>query len=54
MGIETFIIPVVVENTSIVSVDHVLFNEKYNGNRYDITNSTFLYLDGGHKIKYGL
>lgn len=57
-GIETFIIPTQVMDNAPVSIDHVLLNNSINGQyigaRYDFNNTTFLYLDNGHKSKYGL
>lgn len=59
-GIETFILPTAYMNESAVSVDHVLFNitgnynNQYNGSIFFVNNSTFLYLDNGHRQKYGL
>lgn len=56
IGLETFIIPIFKTQKSITSIDHVLLNEtnQYNGNIYTINSTTFLYLDNGHRQKYGL
>lgn len=56
-GLETFIVSHNLSNNSIVSVDHVLFNttgNQYEGDVCVISDSTFIYLDNGHKSKYGL
>ncbi len=56
-GFETFIIPSVNNNdTACTSIDHVLLNltGQYNGVAITIDNSTVLYLDEGHRNKYGL
>ncbi len=62
MGLETFIIPTIIANnttvTAPVSIDHVLLNgtnsSHYQGNSININNTIVLYLDDGHKSKYGL
>ena len=58
MGLETFILPTKNVTSAPVSVDHVLLNttqnSKYPGNRILINNTTVIYLDDGHKTKYGL
>ncbi|WP_304123460.1 hypothetical protein [Methanosphaera cuniculi] len=55
-GLETFIIPVFKTQKAITSIDHVLFNQtnQYNGQCTQIDDNTYLYLDKGHKNKYGL
>lgn len=56
-GFETFIIPIKVVDEAPVSIDHVLLNDRnnqYPGNLVKIKNETFIYLDNGHKAKYGL
>ena len=55
-GLETFIIPVFKTQKAITSIDHVLFNQtnQYNGQYTQIDDTTYLYLDKGHKNKYGL
>ncbi len=56
-GFETFIIPTVVMEQAPASIDHVLLNDKnaqYNGNNIRLDNNTIIYLDNGHKVKYGL
>ncbi len=56
-GFETFIIPTVNNNgTACASIDHVLLNMtgQYTGESIEIDNNTCLYLDDGHKSKYGL
>lgn len=54
-GLETFIVTCVYDNESVVSVDHVLFNttgSQYSGDVIVVNNSSFIYLDNGHKSKY--
>ncbi|MBE2900022.1 hypothetical protein DNK57_04220 [Methanothermobacter thermautotrophicus] len=53
MGLETFIIPSVDVGEAPVSIDHVLFNETYNGEALNISGF-IIYLDGGHRTKYGV
>lgn len=56
-GFETFIIPTKLSDDAPASIDHVLLNDinnQYPGNLVSIDNNTFLYLDNGHKSKYGL
>lgn len=56
-GFETFIVPLLEYDRAPASIDHVLLNEKnsqYDGNKIIIDNQTILYLDNGHKTKYGL
>ncbi len=52
-GLETFIIPGVCASSGPVSADHVLFTEPYEGDPVNCSGF-ILYLDGGHKLKYGL
>ena len=56
-GFETFIQPTHIYEKAPASIDHVLLNDKntqYEGNIIKINNQTVLYLDNGHKTKYGL
>lgn len=56
-GLETFILPTDVADVAPTSIDHVLLNDRnnqYPGNMITINNNTKLYLDNGHKTKYGL
>jgi hypothetical protein len=56
-GFETFILPTKLVDEAPVSIDHVLLNDRnnqYSGNLITIENDTFIYLDNGHKSKYGL
>jgi hypothetical protein len=57
-GFETFIVPTITtENQAPASIDHVLLNNQnnqYQGNKIIINNFTAIYLDDGHKAKYGL
>lgn len=55
-GLETFIVSHKTnENTSIASPDHVIFGDNpYNGDKIILKNDTILFLDNGHKKKYGL
>lgn len=56
-GFETFIIPTLNYDRAPASIDHVLLNDKnsqYMGNKIEIDNQTVLYLDNGHRAKYGL
>lgn len=55
-GFETFIVPHNMVDEACVSVDHVLFNSSghYNASRVPVNNSTWIYLDNGHRSKYGL
>lgn len=56
-GFETFIIPTKIVDKAPASIDHVLLNnphEQYSGNNININNTTIIYLDDGHKQKYGL
>ena len=56
-GFETFIIPTETRNQAPVSIDHVLLNDistQYEGDRIILNNTTIIYLDNGHKTKYGL
>ncbi|WP_455645684.1 hypothetical protein [Methanosphaera sp.] len=58
MGLETFIIPTGEIEKAPVSIDHVLFNTtengQYAGDKIILNNTTVIYLDNGHKSKYGL
>jgi len=56
-GIETFIIPGVLNNGStIASVDHVIFGDLYEGSPFIINSTTIfiLFLDEAHQRKYGI
>lgn len=56
-GLETFILPAKIFDAAPVSIDHVLLNDRnnqYTGNIMTINNNTGIYLDNGHKKKYGL
>ncbi len=65
-GIETFIVPAVANNGSVmfapVSIDHVLFQKfpyygksvVYNKDTSSASDYYKLYLDNGHRLKYGL
>ncbi|MGC9517708.1 MAG: hypothetical protein ACP5C3_08435 [Methanomicrobiales archaeon] len=61
-GIETFIIPPSTSNEELIfapcSSDHVIFNESYEGRglqyHFDGIKSFNIYLDNGHRSKYGL
>lgn len=56
-GFETFIIPTKNFDKAPASIDHVLLNnphEQYYGNNINISNTSIIYLDDGHKQKYGL
>ena len=56
-GFETFILPTKLVDDAPTSIDHVLLNDRnnqYPGNSITIGNDSFLYLDNGHKAKYGL
>jgi hypothetical protein len=53
MGLETFIIPSKELGEAPVSIDHVLFNEKYTGEALNISGF-IIYLDAGHMTKYGV
>lgn len=56
-GLETFIVPSVVNDSAVVSVDHVYFNVSggnYSGKGFIFNDSYCLYLDNGHRSKYGL
>lgn len=53
MGLETFIIPSKELGEAPVSIDHVLFNEKYPGEALNISGF-IIYLDAGHMTKYGV
>ena len=57
-GLETFITPSISQyDKAPASIDHVLLNDinnQYEGNKIEINNKTILYLDNGHKSKYGL
>ncbi|WP_069591954.1 hypothetical protein [Methanosphaera sp. WGK6] len=57
-GLETFIISTQERDRAPVSIDHVLFNMtengQYAGNKIILNNTTVIYLDNGHKLKYGL
>jgi len=55
-GFETFIVPHNMADEARVSVDHVLFNSSghYNASLVPVNNSTWIYLDDGHRSKYGL
>lgn len=56
-GFETFILPREHMDKAPVSIDHVLLNDKstqYPGGIIQLNNTTFIYLDNGHKTKYGL
>ncbi|MDO5851063.1 MAG: hypothetical protein Q4Q23_01090 [Methanobacteriaceae archaeon] len=57
-GIECFIQPKINNsiNNSPTSIDHVIFNDSmYNGDKiiFNQENNSFLYLDNGHRQKYG-
>ncbi|WP_295722591.1 hypothetical protein [uncultured Methanobrevibacter sp.] len=59
-GFETFIVPGILteDNRSIVSIDHVIFGENpYPGDIIILNNtssdSDFIFLENGHKSKYG-
>lgn len=55
-GFETFIHPTKITDRAPASIDHVLLNDQnnqYMGNNISIANNTTLYLDNGHKTKYG-
>lgn len=55
-GLETFVVSHVHSNQSVVSADHVLFNttgNQYLGDVIVINSSSFIYLDNGHRSKYG-
>lgn len=58
MGLETFIVPTLIKDEAPVSIDHVLLNSthngQYSGNKIILNNTTIIYLDNGHKTKYGL
>lgn len=45
MGLETFIIPSVDVGEAPVSIDHVLFNETYNGEALNISGSSFTWTE---------
>ncbi|RAP52317.1 MAG: hypothetical protein BZ138_03320 [Methanosphaera sp. rholeuAM270] len=56
-GFETFIVPTLEYDEAPVSIDHVLLNDndsQYAGNKIKLNNQTLIYLDDGHKTKYGL
>lgn len=56
-GFETFIQPRIKTVNAPASIDHVLLNSRntqYSGENITIDNNTVLYLDNGHKAKYGL
>jgi len=57
-GLETFIVPTLIKDQAPVSIDHVLLNStvngQYGGNKIILNNTTVIYLDNGHKTKYGL
>lgn len=56
-GLETFIQPTKQTDKAPASIDHVLLNDQnnqYEGNNLTIDNNTIIYLDNGHKTKYGL
>lgn len=56
-GFETFILPTMAVEQAPTSIDHVLLNDRksqYPGNLITINNNTKIYLDNGHKTKYGL
>lgn len=56
-GFETFILPTKIMDKAPTSIDHVLLNNiptQYMGNNIIIDNMTSIYLDNGHKAKYGL
>lgn len=55
-GLETFIVSHKTnENTAIASPDHVIFGDNpYYGDKIVFKNDTILFLDNGHKKKYGL
>ncbi|OWT33442.1 hypothetical protein BGI41_02445 [Methanobrevibacter sp. 87.7] len=54
-GLETFIVSCKNDkNKSISSPDHVIFSDNpYEGDKIVINDKTFLFLDNGHKNKYG-
>jgi hypothetical protein len=62
MGIETFIIPAATTNNNTtmapVSICHVIFSVGGTGSkiiyRFNATHLYKLYLDGGHRSKYGI
>lgn len=57
-GLETFIVPTLIKDEAPVSIDHVLLNStvngQYSGNQIILNNTTVIYLDNGHRAKYGL
>ncbi len=56
-GLETFILPTGLAEHAPASIDHVLLNDRnnqYPGNPITINGSAVIYLDNGHKTKYGL
>ncbi len=56
-GFETFILPTEMIDEAPASIDHVLLNDnqnQYPGNLITVENTSFIYLDNGHKAKYGL
>lgn len=56
-GFETFILPTKMVEEAPVSIDHVLLNNRNNqylGDLMMIDKNTGIYLDNGHKKKYGL
>ena len=56
-GFETFVLPTKLVDEAPASIDHVLLNDmnnQYPGSLITIGNNTLLYLDNGHKAKYGL
>lgn len=56
-GLETFIVPQTLAEHAPVSIDHVLLNDfdtQYEGDSILLNISTVIYLDNGHKSKYGL
>jgi len=57
LGIETFIIPSASTNntTAPVSIDHVIFSYTiYYGHKFNVFGHYKLYLDDGHRKKYGI
>ncbi|BDH80209.1 MAG TPA: hypothetical protein GXX31_01260 [Methanothermobacter sp.] len=54
-GLETFIIPHILNNGStIVSVDHVIFGDLYEGSPFIVNSTYILFLDQAHRKKYGI
>lgn len=54
-GLETFIISYMLNNGStIASIDHVIFNDLYEGQPFIINSTYALFLDEAHQKKYGI